>query len=114
MREVDFVDIGIDGHSEPFPASLAVFCFSDGETIRAQGGKADVVEQTKPPDKVGVRQPETQPLVCFANQQAFNYAGRIIRISRQMRFDQWDGACCTNISAKPLARTKSAGLRLFA
>jgi hypothetical protein len=93
---------------ELFPASLAVFCFSAGETIRAQGGKADVVHRTKPPDKVGVRQPETQPLVCFANQQAFNSAGR------EMRFDQWDGACCTNPGAKPLARTKSAGLRLFA
>jgi hypothetical protein len=99
---------------ELFPAILAVFCFSDGETIHAQGGKADVVHRTKPPDKVSVRQPETQPLVCFVNQQAFKPAGRIIRISTEMRFDQWDGACCTNPGAKPLARTKSAGLRLFA
>jgi hypothetical protein len=83
---------------------LAVFCFPDDETICAEGGKVDVVHRTKPPDKAGVRQPETQPLVCLANQQAVISAGRINRISTEMRFDQWDGTCCANIGAKPLAR----------
>ncbi|MBZ9656665.1 hypothetical protein [Phyllobacterium lublinensis] len=65
---------------------LAVFCFSTDETIRAEGGDADVVHRTKPPDKAGVRQPETRR----------------------------DGACCANSGANPLARTQSAGLRVFA
>ncbi|UXN65992.1 hypothetical protein N8E89_03410 [Phyllobacterium sp. A18/5-2] len=70
---------------EPFPAILAVFCFSAGEAIRAEGGEVDVVHP-KPPDKVGVRQPETRR----------------------------DGARCANPGANPLARTRSAGLRVFA
>jgi hypothetical protein len=98
---------------EPFPAILAVFCFSAGETIHAEDGEVDVVHRTKPSDKVGGRQPETQPLVCSANQQAFMPAGRIIRISVEMRFDRWGGTCCANPGVKPLARTKSAGFRAF-
>ncbi|MHC1549228.1 hypothetical protein [Phyllobacterium sp. K27] len=71
---------------EPFPAILAVFCFSTGETIHAEGGEVDVVHRTKPPDKVVGRQSETRR----------------------------DGSCCANPGAKPLARTKSAGLPVFA
>jgi hypothetical protein len=45
---------------EPRAAILAQFCFPDGETIHAEGGEVDVVHRTKLPDKVGVRQLETE------------------------------------------------------
>ncbi len=41
------------------------FCFPCGETIHAEGGEADVVHRTKPPDKVVGRQPETRRAGCI-------------------------------------------------
>ena len=45
---------------EPFTARLNQFCFSSGETIRAEGDEGDVVHRPKAPDKAGVRQAETR------------------------------------------------------
>lgn len=36
------------------------FCFSPDEAIHAEGGEDDVGHRPTPPDKVGVRQAETQ------------------------------------------------------
>ncbi len=41
-------------------ARLNQFCFSSGETIRAEGGEGDVVHRPKAPDKADVRQTETR------------------------------------------------------
>ena len=41
-------------------ARLNQFCFSSGETIRAEGDEGDVVHRPKAPDKAGVRQAETR------------------------------------------------------